>query len=420
MNNNSKEIVSNFRKGIAIARSKHGYGCSEYYEYCLVDANGKTIYNPNGMLTLWSSLHRFLNGYYYFVQMERYRYMTFPGKDINKLCLLRPVVKYILNENGQEINKDEYLDKMKEDEGKYVLDLGENISLYTNTLFDITNHDEYIFNPLQYINILRNREFPYEDYDDPSWENYNFLKYKGYKGVERYVNENGHILCGNTFFDTENQKKIFSIRKKIEPLTKFKDGRCKVGVVSDYRNYIVIVSETKIKYVFEEEYFILISKLLDIDLNKLKKTHSKPMCEPYRNTIPKDVNIKFIKPDIEVEILNYSLKISIPYELSESIVRIYDEKYEYEKWKSMGMDNYYFVDNEWQKIRKSDIQLAYDKIFYQKCNRPNFIKEIENIISDIPLNGKEYSIFKFQCRPYGYITKDGTFDYDFDVNNIKW
>ena len=81
---------------------------------------------------------------------------------------------------------------------------------------------------------------------------------------------------------------------------------------------------------------------------------------------------------------------------------------------------YYLVDNEWRKIEGSTAQKVYEKIFEQKCKRPNFIKDIECIAEEIILDEEEYSMYRFECRPYGYITKDGNFDYNFDVNNIKW
>lgn len=55
-----------------------------------------------------------------------------------------------------------------------------------------------------------------------------------------------------------------------------------------------------------------------------------------------------------------------------------------------------------------------------ELNRPNYIKDIELLVPDIILNGSKYSIYKFACRPYGYITKDGSFNYNFDVDNIEW
>ena len=71
-------------------------------------------------------------------------------------------------------------------------------------------------------------------------------------------------------------------------------------------------------------------------------------------------------------------------------------------------------------IEGNKAQKIYDELFEQLFNRPNFIQDIESIAEEIVLDGETYSMFRFECRPYGFITKDGKFDYDFDVNNIQW
>ena len=71
-------------------------------------------------------------------------------------------------------------------------------------------------------------------------------------------------------------------------------------------------------------------------------------------------------------------------------------------------------------IEGSVAQKAYEKLFEQHIKRPNFIQDVERIADEIVLEGETYSIFRFECRPYGFITKEGKFDYDFDVNNIQW
>ena len=71
-------------------------------------------------------------------------------------------------------------------------------------------------------------------------------------------------------------------------------------------------------------------------------------------------------------------------------------------------------------IEGSVAQKAYEKLYAQHVNRPNYIQEVDRIADEIVLEGETYSLFRFKCRPYGFITKDGKFDYDFDVNNIQW
>lgn len=110
----------------------------------------------------------------------------------------------------------------------------------------------------------------------------------------------------------------------------------------------------------------------------------------------------------------------LPYSIDCYGVLYYDENYGFYRTQLIPTTCYYHIDNEWWKIDEADSKPIFDKIFEQKCNRPNFIKEIKYIAKDILLDEEEYSLFRFECRPYGYINKDGKFEYNFDVDNIEW
>lgn len=81
----------------------------------------------------------------------------------------------------------------------------------------------------------------------------------------------------------------------------------------------------------------------------------------------------------------------------------------------------YFNTNEgWIKIEGTNGRQIDKQIQETNSKRPNYIKKIEQIREDILINDETYSIYKFECRPYGYLTKDGRLEYAFDVNNIQW
>ena len=128
-----------------------------------------------------------------------------------------------------------------------------------------------------------------------------------------------------------------------------------------------------------------------------------------------------IEPEVTVEIENYLSALSVPYVIcGDGVLPIYDEKYGINRYKLLLCTCYYNVDDEWRMIDGSAAQKVYDKLFEQRGNRPNFIQDVETVADEIILDGEVYGIFLFECRPFGFITKDGRFDYDFDVNNIIW
>ena len=201
------------------------------------------------------------------------------------------------------------------------------------------------------------------------------------------------------------------------------NGVCKVGVVSDYRDFIVITSDAKIVKVYEYQQLGLIIDLFNSMMNL--KCHED--VGPNENieikyALPEGVAVHQVKTiEAEVEIEKYLLCFPSIYEYGggPGIIR-YNSKYGTRKLYVIHRFPGYFEDKNglWYEITKENGSKVDEQIFNNELNRPNYIKDIELIISDILLNGNKYSIYKFECRPYGYITKDGSFNYDFDVDNI--
>lgn len=149
------------------------------------------------------------------------------------------------------------------------------------------------------------------------------------------------------------------------------------------------------------------------------KNKYKPVI-PANNQLEETVNIKVINLEATVVIEKYLLDLFVPYEIDGFSDFVYDEKYGIKRCKFKPNTCYYYEGDEWRKIEESTAQKVFDKIYKQECSRPNFIQNIKIIAEEIVLEGETFSIFKFECRPYGFITKDGNLDYNFDVNNIKW
>lgn len=229
----------------------------------------------------------------------------------------------------------------------------------------------------------------------------------------------GVVECESSFFRLKDYAHLFDVPKILKPIGFFNGEKCKVSVVSDYRDFFVIVEDAKIKFVFDSERFVFITKLLGIDLNGLRERY--PLHEYHPVCKPDDVkDVTIIKPDIAIEIQNYSLKLSLPFSLYDGGYPVHDDNYGGYRFKTIPLTSDFLVDGKWYEIRESDAQIVYEKLFEQECNRPNYIKDIEILASEIPLNGEKYSIYRFECRPYGYLSKDGVFSYDFDVDNIIW
>ena len=358
--------VSDWRKGIAVARyNKHSIKPS--WKYFLIDENYNYLYEK------WSyeedeiegeQIERVFGGYYIVRDVRLDGCRTFPGQDRDTEYYYSTCIKDVLDESGAPLSEEEKNEYLKQSPIKQTTEYGEGI-----------------------------------------------------------------VECEHSFYKLDTYQYLFSIPKTLKPIGFYKDGRFRVGVVSDYRDFYIVVKEKQITTVFDYTQYKFLEKILGIDIEKEEKTylrpHNKYTKERYRptNKRPEETaHIKNIVPEAIVEIQKYSLKLSVPYEIysGRGSCWIYDENYGIKRWKCVPDTEYYYVDNEWRKIEGSAAQVVFDKIFEQRCSRPNYIQDIKRIADEIVLDSETYSIFKFECRPYGFITIDGKFDYNFDVNNIKW
>lgn len=358
--------VSDWRKGIAVARYyKHSIKPS--WNYFLIDEKYNYLYKK------WcyeedeiegEQIERVFGGYYIVRDVRLDGCRTFPGQDRETEYYYSTCIKYVLDEHGTALSEEEKKEYLKHNPIKQTTEYGEGI-----------------------------------------------------------------IECESSFYSLDTYQYLFSIPKTLKPIGFYKDGRFRVGVVSDYRDFYIVVKEKQIITVFDHTQYKFLEKLLGIDIEEEKRlylrshnkyTKSKKEHKPVNNW-PEDItNVKIVVPEVSVEIEKYLFDLSVPYEIYGDGDFVYDENYGINRYKVKPRTCYYYVDNEWRKIEGSTAQVVYDKLFEQTCNRPNYIQCIESIADEIILNGDKYSLFKFECRPYGFITRDGKFDYNFDVNNIKW
>lgn len=357
--------VSDWRKGIAVARY-YKRSIKPSWHYFLIDEDYNYLFKKSS----WEEdeiegeqIERVFGGYYIVRDVKLERCRTFPGQDRDTEYYYSTCIKHVLDENGAELSEKEKKEYLKQNPIKQTTEYGEEI-----------------------------------------------------------------VECESSFYRLDTYQYLFTVPKTLKPIGFYKDGRFRVSVVSDYRDFYVVVKEKQITTVFDYTQYRFLEKILGIDIEKEEEAylrpHNKYTKEGHRpaNKLPEETtHIKNIVPEAIVEIQNYSLKLSVPYEIyGRDSYWIYDENYGIERWKFVPDTEYYYVDDEWRKIEGSAAQIVYDKIFEQQCSRPNYIQNIKRIVDEIVLDGESYSIFRFECRPYGFITKDGKFDYNFDVNNINW
>jgi hypothetical protein len=356
--------VSDWRKGIAVARY-YKNSIKPSWRYFLIDKDYNYLYEKRSLEEdeiEGEQIERVFGGYYIVRDVEIERCRQYPGQDRDTEYEYSTCIKDVIDENGRKLSEEERKEYLTAHPIKLTTEYGDDI-----------------------------------------------------------------VECESSFYRLDTYQFLFSISKSLKPIGFFKGVRCKVGVVSDYRDFYVVVKEKEITIVFDEKQFEFVEKLLGIDIKKEKRLYLRPhnkyiKQDRYRPIAkPAEItDVKEIVPEATVKIQNYSLDISIPYVMDGDVYSVFDENYGINRYKFMPSTCYYLVDNEWRKIEGSTAQKVYEKIFEQKCKRPNFIKDIECIAEEIILDEEEYSMYRFECRPYGYITKDGNFDYNFDVNNIKW
>lgn len=358
------ERITDWRKGIAVARY-YKNSIKPSWNYFLIDKDFNYLYEKRS----WNEeeiegdqIERVFGGYYIVRDVKLDGCRTFPGQDRDTEYYYSTCIKEVLDENGVILSEEEKKKYLKQNPIKLATEYGEEI-----------------------------------------------------------------VECESSFYRLDTYQYLFSIPKTVKPIGFYKDGRFRVGIVSDYRDFYMVVKDKKITTVYDDKQIKFIEKLLGIDIeeedNSYRSPRNKYMKQEFcpANKMPEGTaNIKVIEPDVIVEINNYLSTLSVPYKLYGFGIYIYDENYGIKRYLFVPDTCYYYVDDEWRMIEGSVAQKAYEKIYEQHVNRPNYIQEVDRIADEIVLEGETYSLFRFKCRPYGFITKDGKFDYDFDVNNIQW
>lgn len=358
------ERVTDWRKGIAVARY-YKRSIKPSWKYFLVDKDFNYLYKTycyEEDELKGEQIERVFGGHYLVRGVKFDGCRTFPGQDRDTEYYYSTCIKDVLDENGRILSEEERKEYLKKHHIKETTEYGEDI-----------------------------------------------------------------VECESSFYKLDTYEFLFSIPKTLKPIGYYKDGRFRVSIVSDYRDFYVVVKDKSIKFVFNDKQFKFIEKILGINIEEEYDLYLEPtnkyIKKKYRpvNKRPKETTkINVIEPEVIIEINKYLLTLSVPYHISGTGIYVYDEKYGINRFKFKPCTCYYFVDEEWRMIEKSVAQKAYDKIFEQHENRPNYIQDIERVADEIMLDGEIYSIFKFECRPFGFITKDGKFDYNFDVDNIQW
>lgn len=361
---NREGTLGNRRKGIAI----FGQGS-------LIDKNNNEIVKVNGRL------YRLFGGYYANLVTRNYNYMTFPGKDRETEYDQMQIINALYDEDGNRLEHKQSLEIFKK------------------------------------INVLQ-----------------------ALTAVE--VDED-RVYYKNALYDLKDYRLIAKFSKNIVLNGVFTNGLCKVIIPDDNKDFIIAVHDRKICHVFTEQEFEDLKSLL-----KLIIKEDVPFCGVSKTVNKNDMpaNIDEYCPKVEISIENYLattpslVDCGKLYQLSLNFSEeFFDET---TRWKSMG-NGYY----KWHLERLNDIYYmhrsedrclhisldSYDKLYKELSsindNRPNFIKKIikigkcallgeENFYSRNEVT--EYEIYRFECRPYGYINTYGELIYDFDVNNIKW
>lgn len=315
------------------------------------------LINENGICICEAHLiHRVIGGFYVVKRLQRYNFRTYPGQDRDTEYDTRMFVNSIYDENGRRLKDNEKEAFLKTNSVQYGIELG-----------------------------------------------------------------NGIILSEKTFYRLDDYSPLFSIDKEVEPIGKFEDGKLRVRVVSDYRDFIVIVYKRKVYRVLEMDDFLFSARILNIDFNiedTIAETEANLETFEGEKLPPNTVYEDYI-PSVETFIEGYYY--GFPRKFSMFGIG-WDEHYENggHSFRFVPDTMFFHVGEKWIRILDVHSKVVYDKINSLNNNAPNFIQNIDLIKEDIEIEGEKYDVYRFQCRPYGEVYLDGTFDYDFDIENIKW
>ena len=358
-----KGTLGNRRKGIAI----FGTGT-------LIDSNNNEIVKAyrNGRF------YRIFGGYYVNLVTLNYDYLTFPGQDRETEYKQMQIIYAIYDENGSCIDINQSID---------------------------------VFNKKNILQSLTAIEL----------------------GEER-------VFFKNALYNLDDYTLVSKIKKNVIVEGVFIDGLCKVLIPDDNRDFIVAVREKRICQVYTTQEFDLLKEILKLNIKEDDLLWNISKIVQVTDIDPESSTIDEYYPSVEVAIDKY---LTITPTLIRNKGGLYqlDPKFNefFIKELGTGFHSLYWLDSKYYKDVRDDnrylhipyegYKQLYEKLHTANDNRPNFINKVVKV-GQCAILGKEnlyygdketvYDIYRFECRPYGYITTSGDLVYNFDVNNIKW
>ena len=231
----------------------------------------------------------------------------------------------------------------------------------------------------------------------------------------------GIALCNNTFYRVDDYTFLFKIDKDIQPVGKFKDGKLRVNVISDFRDFIVLVHQKKIIHAIPMDDFEIAAKILGKKWNiedALSEAEEKSKGYGKDNLPPETVFEDYV-PKLETYIEGYLYDFPREYQLTGNI-RIVTNKFSERSHIFIPSTAFFHVKNKWIRILETYSRPIFEEAYKLNQNAPNFIKKIDFLKGKVKIDNKVCDIYRFQCRPFGDVLLDGKFDYSFKVENIKW
>lgn len=343
--------ISDWRKGLAVAM----YSSTSYTNYFLVDKDYNIVFETfcsdesEIEEEQWVQLERIFGGYYVVRSVYRHCIATYPGQDRDTLYSYSIYIKDVLDENGVSLSK-EKKDIILFDLGaKEIIELGDDVIL-------------------------------------------------------RKIDNSIYRLSS---FEFVSKLSIIPTSVSI-----FENGKCKLYVKNDFRDYYVIVNNGDIVKSYPKELLDEILNLVDVKLGEEKNSFVYPV----------DFNKA---PSIECLINKYLFVIDSPVT---SLCNIYTLNnrtiQEIKKWYHF-LYNQFTPDSEdytdvhrYYALYEKELNELIDQLPTLKAMVPNFVEDIQ-FVKNVMFYDKKCKLYLFRVRPFGYLDKNGIFDYTFSIDDIK-
>ena len=343
--------ISDWRKGLAVAM----YSSASYTNYFLVDKDYNIVFE-----TFCSDeseieeeqlvqLERIFGGYYVVRSVYSHCIATYPGQDRDTLYSYSIYIKDVLDENGVSLSK-EKKDIILFDLGaKEIIELGDDVIL-------------------------------------------------------RKIDNSIYRLSS---FEFVSKLSIIPTSVSI-----FENGKCKLYVKNDFRDYYVIVNNGDIVKSYPKELLDEILNLVDVKLGEEK------------NSIVYPVDFNKV-PSIECLINKYLFVIDSPVT---SLCNIYTLNnrtiQEIKKWYHF-LYNQFTPDSEgytdvhrYYALYEKELNELIDQLPTIKAMVPNFVEDVQ-FVKNVIFCNENCKLYLFRVRPFGYLDKNGIFDYTFSIEDIK-